>query len=47
MTPFECVYGRKPPGIQQHLPGEFIVAAVAEQFWNRDEILRQLKFNLD
>ncbi|KAL8153338.1 hypothetical protein V2J09_011098 [Rumex salicifolius] len=26
---------------------EFLVAAVAEEFWNRDEILRQLKWNLD
>lgn len=32
MTPFESVYGRKPPGIQQHLPREFIVAAVADEF---------------
>ncbi|KAL8159429.1 hypothetical protein V2J09_000966 [Rumex salicifolius] len=31
----------------QFLPGEFVVAAVAEEFWNRDEIIRQLKFNLD
>ncbi|KAL8170580.1 hypothetical protein V2J09_022384 [Rumex salicifolius] len=47
MTPFEGVYGRKPPGIQQHLPGESVVASVVEEFWNRDEILLQLKFNLD
>ncbi|KAL8139474.1 hypothetical protein V2J09_005495 [Rumex salicifolius] len=31
MTPFEGVYGHKPPTLQQHLPGEFVVAAVAEE----------------
>ncbi|KAL8128574.1 hypothetical protein V2J09_017729 [Rumex salicifolius] len=35
------------PFNQQYLPGEFVVAAVAEEFWNRDEVLRQLKWNLD
>lgn len=39
MTSFEGVYLREPPGLQQHLSGEFIVAAVADE--------RQLKFNLD
>ncbi|KAL8171273.1 LOW QUALITY PROTEIN: hypothetical protein V2J09_023077 [Rumex salicifolius] len=46
-TLFERVYGRAPPSLKQHLPGDFIVATVAEEFWNRDVVLRQLKYNLD
>ncbi|KAL8167357.1 LOW QUALITY PROTEIN: hypothetical protein V2J09_008856 [Rumex salicifolius] len=46
-TPFEGVYGRPPLLLKSYLPGEFIVSAVAEEFWNRDEVLRQLKFNLE
>ncbi|KZV25320.1 peroxidase 64 [Dorcoceras hygrometricum] len=46
MSPFEVVYGRKPPTIIRFLPGESKVAAVSRDLSDRDEILRQLKFNL-
>lgn len=46
MTPFEDVYGRRPPHIIQYLPGESSVAAVAQELQGRDELLRQLKYNL-
>ncbi|KAL8128625.1 hypothetical protein V2J09_017780 [Rumex salicifolius] len=42
-TPFEGVYGQLAPLLKSYLPGEFIVSAVAEEFWNRDKVLRQLK----
>ncbi|KAI4297521.1 hypothetical protein L6164_037408 [Bauhinia variegata] len=45
-TPFELVYGRKPPTILRFLPGECLVEAVANDLSNRDEILKQLQFNL-
>lgn len=46
MTPFEIVYGRPPPSILQYLPHETRVEAVAHPLLDRDEILRQLHFNL-
>lgn len=46
-TTFECVYERTPPTLVQFLSGEFVVAVVADEFWNRDEVIRQLKYNLD
>ncbi|KZV15495.1 hypothetical protein F511_33210 [Dorcoceras hygrometricum] len=46
MTPFEAVYGRKPPVIARFLPAESNVAAVAREIQDRDEVLRQLKYNL-
>ncbi|XP_073121875.1 uncharacterized protein [Henckelia pumila] len=46
MTPFEAVYGRKPPTILQYLPQETLVSAVANDLSDRDELLRQLKYNL-
>ncbi|KAL8171272.1 LOW QUALITY PROTEIN: hypothetical protein V2J09_023076 [Rumex salicifolius] len=46
-TPFQGVYGRAPPSPKNHLPGDFVVAAVAEELWNRDKVLRQLKYKLD
>ena len=45
-TPFEAVYGRKPPTVMQHIPGEIKVEVVAREFRDRDEALRQLKHHL-
>ncbi|KAI4338096.1 hypothetical protein L6164_016448 [Bauhinia variegata] len=45
-TPFELVYGRKPPTILRFLPGECLVEAVANDLSNKVEILQQLQFNL-
>lgn len=45
-TPFEVVYGRKPPVLVHFLEGETRVEAVAQELRDRDEALRQLKFNL-
>ncbi|KZV51588.1 hypothetical protein F511_10541 [Dorcoceras hygrometricum] len=47
MSPFEVVYGRKPPGIKRFLPAEANVAAVARELLDRDEVLKQLKYNLE
>ncbi|KZV19421.1 hypothetical protein F511_08762 [Dorcoceras hygrometricum] len=46
MTPFEIVYGKKAPKIIQFWPQETSVAAVAQELSDRDELLRQVKFNL-
>lgn len=46
LTPFESLYGRSPPTLRQFLPGEFRVPAVAEEHQDRDELLRQLHYNL-
>ncbi|KAI4316962.1 hypothetical protein L6164_024883 [Bauhinia variegata] len=45
-TPFELLYGRKPPTLLRFLPGECLVEAVANDLWNRDEIIKQLQHNL-
>ena len=45
-TPFEAVYGRKPPTMVQHILGEIKVEVVAREFRDRDEALRQLKHHL-
>ncbi|KAJ9547082.1 hypothetical protein OSB04_019625 [Centaurea solstitialis] len=46
ISPFEIVYGRKPPTVIQFLPGEIRVEAVGEELRDRDEALRQLKQQL-
>ncbi|KZV27225.1 hypothetical protein F511_04678 [Dorcoceras hygrometricum] len=46
MTPFEVVYGRKAPTIIQFWPQETMVAAVAQELSDRDELFRQLNYNL-
>ena len=46
MTPFEVVYGRKPPSLLCLLVGETQVESVANILLDRDEALRQLKFHL-
>lgn len=45
-TPFEVVYGRRPPVLVHFLEGETRVEAVAQELRDRDEALRQLKANL-
>ena len=45
-TPFEVVYGRKTPTIIRFLKGETKVEAVARDLEDRDEAIRQLKYNL-
>ncbi|KAF2293086.1 hypothetical protein GH714_036471 [Hevea brasiliensis] len=47
MTPFERVYGRPPPTLTQFLPGETKVDAVAQDLSTRDELHRQLSYNLN
>ncbi|CAH9140159.1 unnamed protein product [Cuscuta epithymum] len=46
-TPFQTLYGRAAPTLAQYLPGEFKVAAVADDHEDRNEILRQLRYNLE
>ncbi|PNY13662.1 retrotransposon-related protein [Trifolium pratense] len=45
-TPFEVVYGRKPPPLLRFLSNETKVAAVALDLSERDEALNQLKLHL-
>ncbi|GAU23118.1 hypothetical protein TSUD_305660 [Trifolium subterraneum] len=45
-TPFEVVYGRKPPSIVRFLPFETKVEAVALELSERDEALSQLRIHL-
>ncbi|XP_073221532.1 uncharacterized protein [Cicer arietinum] len=46
-TPFEVVYGRKPPSVVRYLSGETKVEAVTAELVDRDEGLRQLKYHLN
>nr|KAJ0193529.1 hypothetical protein LSAT_V11C800408980 [Lactuca sativa] len=46
ISPFEVVYGRKPPTVFQYVPGEVRVQAVSQELQDRDEALRQLKVHL-
>ena len=46
-TPFEAIYGRPPPTLKQFILGENKVPAVEDALRLRDEIMRQLKCNLD
>ena len=45
-TPFEGVYGRKPPNVAQYILGEVKLEVVAQELRDRDEALRQLKLHL-
>ncbi|CAJ2656973.1 unnamed protein product [Trifolium pratense] len=45
-TPFEVVYGRKPPPLLRFLSNETKVAAVALELSERDEAISQLKLHL-
>jgi hypothetical protein len=46
MTPFEAVYGQKPPSVLSYLPGASKVQAVDLTLTAREAILRTLKENL-
>lgn len=46
MTPFEVVYGGKPPTYTSYFSGESSVAVVNQAMKDRDSILRLLKENL-
>lgn len=46
VTPFEVVYGRKPPTITCYVQGETRVEVVQRDLVDRDEALRQLKYHL-
>jgi hypothetical protein len=46
MTPFEAVYGQKPPSVLSYLPGVSKVQAVDQTLTIREVILRTLKENL-
>jgi hypothetical protein len=46
MTPFEAVYGQKPPSVLSYLPGASKVQAVDLTLIAREAILRTLKENL-
>ena len=47
MNPFEAIYGRPPPTLKQFMVGEIKVHAVEDALRERDEIMRQLKCDLD
>jgi hypothetical protein len=46
MTPFEAVYGQKPPSVLSYLPGTLKVQVVDQTLTVREDILRTLKENL-
>jgi hypothetical protein len=46
MTPFEVVYGQKPPSVLSYLPGTSKVQAVDQTLTVREDILCTLKENL-
>ncbi|XP_022007185.1 uncharacterized protein LOC110906345 [Helianthus annuus] len=46
MTPFEIVYGRKPPTIHRYIRDATTNAALEQQLLDRDNILAILKINL-
>jgi hypothetical protein len=46
MTPFEVVYGQKPPSVLSYLPGTSKVQVVDQTLTVREDILRTLKENL-
>ncbi len=47
MTPFQALYGRLPPSIPLYKDGLSLVHEVDQHFLNRDELLQQLKANLE
>jgi hypothetical protein len=46
MTPFEVVYGQKPPSVLSYLLGALKVQAVDLTLTSREDIIRTLKENL-
>lgn len=47
MSPFEAVYGRKPPPLVHYLPGTAAVHEVDHELRSRDEVLKELKCYLE
>lgn len=47
MTPFEALYGRPPPSINNYVPGSSKVASLDETLAQRAQLLKVLKFNLN
>ena len=46
ISPFEAVYGRKPPNVCQFLLGEVRVETVRQELKDRDEAIKQLRNHL-
>jgi hypothetical protein len=46
MTPFEAVYGQKPPSVLSYLPGTSKVQAVNQTLTIQEDILHTIKENL-
>lgn len=46
MVPFEVVYRRVPVTLVQYFPGQTFMEEVSKELAERDEVLRQLKYNL-
>lgn len=46
MSPFEALYGRKPPCIPRYTRGSTSIPTLDEALTSRDELLRKLKANL-
>ena len=47
MTPFQALYGRLPPSIPHYTEGLSHVSEVDQSILTRDEVLQQLKTNLE
>jgi hypothetical protein len=45
-TPFEAVYGQKPPSVLSYLPGTSTVQAIHQTLIAQEDILHALKENL-
>lgn len=45
-TPFEVVYGKKPPSLPQYIQGTSTLEAIDSEYTNRDEMLGMLKRKL-
>lgn len=47
MTPFEALYGRKPPSIPSYSPGSSKIESLDASLSLRQKVLKDLKFNLN
>ena len=45
-TPFEAVYGKKPPTIVQHILGQVNIEVVSRELKGKDEALKHIKLHL-
>lgn len=46
ISPYEAVYGQKPPSLLTYVPGTIKVQGVEDELRNRGSILKLLKGNL-